>query len=359
MMNEKVFRSELKSYDKGDSGGLENDELIGPFIAVNKGNEDFLPRSLMSPFTMMWDITYNCPFNCIFCYNGSGGDARKNELSEKELLDIADDIVNEQVVTVCLCGGEPFMRPGALLKIADRLSGGGVIVNCVSNGWYITPRLLDSLEGKIYTLQFSLDASEPEIHDFIRGKKGAFDKVMQAIRHVSASPLKKCELTFVPTRLNYRLFGEVAKLAADLGCVTRIRTQQLIRTGRGHNFDLCLNPEEEKRFEDMFWDACHKYGDRLSLVLGDPWIHIKYLAEDKTPPIFLQITAEGMAKISPYIPLTVGNLKNEPLALVWDRINNNREKIRDFLKNYRNMNSYQDGHIPWIDRDYDLAEVSL
>lgn len=250
------------------------------------------------------------------------------------------------------------MRPDALLKIAGRLSAGGVVVNCVSNGWYITPELLDGLAGKIYTLQFSLDASGPEIHDFIRGKKGAFDRVIQAIRHVSASPLKKCELTFVPTRLNYRMFADVVKLAADLGCVTRIRTQQLIKTGRGHNLDLCLSPGEEKEFVDIFRDTWRKYGNRLSLELGDPWIHIRYLAEDKAPPIFLQITAEGMAKISPYIPLTVGDLRKEPLALVWERINNNREKIRDFLKNYKDMNSYQDGHIPWINRDYDLAEVN-
>jgi Fe-coproporphyrin III synthase len=337
----------------------ETDELIDFFAAMNIGRKNPLPKSLISPFTMMWDITYNCPFNCIFCYNNSGGAISRNELSEKELLRIADDIVREQVVSVCICGGEPLTRPGEFLKIIERLSDGGVVVNCVSNGWYITPEILNKMCGKIHTIQFSLDAPEPEMFDSIRGKKGAFDQVMKAIRYVSASPLKKCELTFIPTRLNYQLFGEVVKLAVDSGGVSRLRTQHLIQTGRGYNFDLSLNPSEEKEFEDIFLQVNERYKDRISLIFGNPWTHIKYWHEGIIPPIFLQITAEGLAKVSPYIPLTVGNLKTEFLVSVWSRVNNNRGRIRDFLNSYKNMNSYPDDHVPWVDRDYDLMEDIL
>ena len=304
---------------------------------------------------MMWDITYRCPFNCLFCYNGSGAHAGKNELREHDILRIADDISKESVVTVCLCGGEPFARLKNFLTISKRLSDGGVIVNCVSNGWYITPDLLKRLQGRIRTIQLSLDGPCPETHDVLRGRKGAFEQVLKAIRSIAASPFKTCELTFVPTRINYRSFPAVVKLAVSLGCVTQLRTQHLIQSGRGHRLDCVLTKEEEKEFEELFMQTFEQHKAEISLVFGDPWAHINDWCSQAVPPLFLQITAQGLAKISPYIPLTVGDLKRESLADIWARINANRDHIADFLMEFATMNSYRDGQVPWIHRDFDLV----
>jgi len=315
---------------------------------------NLLPKLFISPIFMMWDITYRCPFKCLFCFNDSGTHVNKNELMEKDLLRIADDIIKEQVVSVCLCGGEPFIRLKEFIKLTERLSEGGVIVNCVSNGWYINSAILEEIHGGIKTVQLSLDGPDPYTHDLIRGKKGAFNQVINAIHCIAQSSFHTCELTFIPTRINYRLFPNVVELATILGCVSKIRTQHLIQTGRGYNRDFVLNRQEENEFEEIFMQTLERYNGKIELIFGDPWAHINDWIKGLVPPLFLQITAQGTAKISPYIPLTVGDLKQESLGLIWQRINYNRGRIIEFLNNFHAMNSYSENQIPWINNDVDL-----
>lgn len=326
------------------------DGLDLPKIKASK----LLPKSFVSPLFMMWDITYKCPFNCLFCFNNSGTHDDKSELSEQDIYRIAREISKEKVVTVCLCGGEPFAMLDKFLSISEWLSDGGVIVNCVSNGWYITPDILKRIEGRIRTIQLSLDGPGSKTHDILRGRKGAFEQVLRAIHFIAESSFRTCELTFIPTRINYRSFPDVVKLAISLGCVSQLRTQHLIQSGRGYRFDLALTKEEETEFEELFIKVFEQYKGKISLVFGDPWAHIRDWSDRIVPPLFLQITAQGIAKISPYIPLSVGDLKQETLGNIWERVNANRHRISNFVSKFITMNNYRDGQVPWVHQDVDL-----
>ncbi len=349
----------LRSIDGANKGlALTNDLVDGMDLPKAKAS-NLLPKTFVSPLFMMWDITYKCPFNCLFCFNNSGNQSEKGELNEQEIFVVADEILKENVITVCLCGGEPFAELNKFVSISKWLSDGDIIVNCVSNGWYITPDVLKRIEGKIRTIQLSLDGPNSKTHDALRGKKGAFKQVLKAINFIEKSSFETCELTFIPTRINYRTFPEVVKLAIDLGCVTQLRTQHLIQSGRGYRFDLALTIKEEKEFEKIFIDVFKKNKKKIDLVFGDPWAHIRDWTDQMIPPLFLQVTAQGVAKISPYIPLAVGDLKKETLRDIWGRVNTNRQRIGNFVNEFPTMNTYRDGQVPWIHKDIDLRGDAL
>ena len=318
---------------------------------------NLLPSTLISPIYIMWDITYRCPFKCLFCYNNSGlNNSKIEELTHLDLLNVADEIIECEVINVCLCGGEPFSRLNDFVTIAKKLNQGGIIVNCVTNGWYLTEGIFKQLEGVLKVIQVSLDGPNAITHDFLRGKVGAFEKAVKAIQLISGSALTSCEITFVPTKVNYHLFDKVVDIAIQLGGIKKIRTQHLIHTGRAHDLSIALNEKERGEFEEIFIKAYEKFGDKIQMVFGDPWAHIHELQNAKIPPLFLQITGEGLIKISPYIPLVVGDLRNESFIKIWKRVNDNRNLIAEFLNKYKSMNFYSDGIIPWIHKDIKFIE---
>lgn len=318
-----------------------------------------LPKTFKSPIFVMWDITYRCPFNCIFCYNNSGANAKEDDLQFEYLLRIANDIIDNQVVTVCLCGGEPFVRLREFVALARKLTQGGVLVSCVTNGWYITEEILKQIYGLIRTIQFSLDGPDADTHDYIRGKKGAFEHVVNAIKLISNSPFEKCDLAYLPTKVNYHLFPDVVELAIRLNCINEIRTQYLVMTGRAHDLDISLNTEQKEEFKEIFKSTKMKYKGKIKLNFGDPWSHIYDWCERRLPPLFLEVTSSGKAKISPYIPLKVGDLKTEPLGIVWRRVNEKQDYIAEYLRRFYNFDDYPEDRIAWIDEDIDLLEDLL
>lgn len=64
------------------------------------------------------DITYDCNFRCLHCYNSSGEHYNKRvELSDEELLRVGKEIAALEPDTLCLCGGETLLRKEMIYEI--------------------------------------------------------------------------------------------------------------------------------------------------------------------------------------------------------------------------------------------------
>ena len=77
-------------------------------------------------------------------------------------------------------GGEPFVRDDWHF-IAKRLEDYRVGWSIITNGQQIKDKIPLLLKLKPYTVGISLDGATPKIHDYIRGKKGAFKTVIESI----------------------------------------------------------------------------------------------------------------------------------------------------------------------------------
>lgn len=130
------------------------------------------------PISAAWEITMACNMRCRHCGSGCT-DRRPDELTTDEALRLCDDLAEIGVKFVGLSGGEPLLRPDWPL-IARRLTGHGMVVSMVSNGWLIDERVINkAFSSGLDTIGISLDGLK-ETHDAIR-RKGAFSRALNAL----------------------------------------------------------------------------------------------------------------------------------------------------------------------------------
>ncbi|MBR0157215.1 MAG: radical SAM protein [Clostridia bacterium] len=126
----------------------------------------------------VWEITLACCFSCKYC-GSRAGKARENELTTAECLSVADQLAALGCRRVSLIGGEVFMRPD-WAEIVGRLTGRGVAVAIITNGFLFKPEHIEKLkEVNIESVAVSLDGTE-EIHDKYR-QRGSFRRALGAI----------------------------------------------------------------------------------------------------------------------------------------------------------------------------------
>lgn len=132
----------------------------------------------------VWEITLACCFSCRYC-GSSGGRARENELSTQECMDVADQLARLGCRRVSLIGGEVFMRAD-WDTIVRRLTGQGVRVSIITNGFLFTDALLARIKAAdVESVAVSLDGPK-EVHDRYR-QSGSYDRAVRAIDMLTGS----------------------------------------------------------------------------------------------------------------------------------------------------------------------------
>ncbi len=73
-------------------------------------SNEFSPRciqkaygSISGPINVMFDITNKCNLNCKHCYNKSGNGCLYSDMSDQQMLDVANDLCRLRPRVVCLC----------------------------------------------------------------------------------------------------------------------------------------------------------------------------------------------------------------------------------------------------------------
>lgn len=126
----------------------------------------------------VWEITLACCFSCKYC-GSKGGKARANELTTEECLAVADQLSELGCSRVSMIGGEVFMRRD-WKQIVKRLTGGGIRVNVITNGFIFRDELIADLkEARVESVSVSLDGPR-DVHDRYR-QEGSFERAVKAI----------------------------------------------------------------------------------------------------------------------------------------------------------------------------------
>jgi len=167
-----------------------------------------------APQYVNWNYTYACNLNCTHCYSRSPKYPR--DLSTKQYLDIARQIVESNVFTVGFGGGEPTIRED-FIEVAKVLASGGVNTHLTSNGTLIDRQYVSSLhEIGLGTLLISLDSHDKELNDKIRNFDGAYQVACRAIR-MSVEAGLRTMIACVANALNYNALHSIVELAEDIG----------------------------------------------------------------------------------------------------------------------------------------------
>ena len=189
----------------------------------------------------VWEITLKCNLACTHC-GSRAGDAREDELSTEECLDLVHQMRDVGIGEVTLIGGEAFLRKD-WMQISQEIDRCGMKATMTTGGYGITPEQARRMvEAKISAVSVSVDGLATT-HDRLRGKLGSFRWAMEAIRHLAAEGI------YVGTnsQINRRSAAEMPLLYEALR-EAGIKAWQLQLTvpmgNAADNHDILLQPHE-------------------------------------------------------------------------------------------------------------------
>ncbi len=197
------------------------------------------------PYILGWELTLACNLRCEHC-GSAAGNVRDSELTTDEALGICKQLPELMVQEVDFTGGEPFVRKDWSI-IAAQLNRMEIPVNIISNGLALDRKnaLLAKKTG-IAGIGISLDGLETN-HDKMRGHKGLFLKVVNAINILNTLDIPTTVLTTV-TEMNAKELPALREFLISIG-VNQWRMQPLFQFGRVKDFpELVLS---EKTYLDV------------------------------------------------------------------------------------------------------------
>lgn len=217
------------------------------------------------PDCAVLEITLRCNFRCIHC-GGSAGASRSSELTLDEIRAIARDLKRVNFKRVSVIGGEPFIRKD-WYDIARAIKDEGLDITFVTNGSLIpgNQQLLDAIaEVEPQVVGLSIDGGKAGTHDYIRGYKGSFEKVWQAMDLLQAKGIEVAVVTTV-NRLN---LPELPTLRDRLAG-RDLSWQVQISSCNGTRFppELLIGREEYKAV-GVFIHECSTNYDLTQLAVG-------------------------------------------------------------------------------------------
>lgn len=182
--------------------------------------------------TIYTEITNQCNLNCATCYNRSGQNMKRLELSIAEINHIIQCFLPYGLQRFLLSGGEPTLHSqfDELLDLIQHYPQ--INFGIVTNGTNPSPKLLELLNtSENLFLQISLDGSCDEINAQTRGR-GNFAKTLSFAKQIK-TPKQIPLLKMVVSQDNYEDVEDFCNLALSMGFMPEIAF--IYKAGNGSN----------------------------------------------------------------------------------------------------------------------------
>jgi len=304
-----------------------------------------MPQRFAMPLIVVWNFTQACNLHCRHCYQEACRQPRPDELSLAEKLRIVDEMGREYVPFLALSGGEPLLGRH-FWEVVDRCRQRDIHVTVASNGTTITGETAARLaEAGVKYVEISIDSVVPHRHDEFRGIPGAWQRAMDGIQALAATPGIRVGMAACLSRFNVHELEEMIRLAVELGCSTFVHFNY-IPVGRGIKNDIGdLLPEQREEVlrilngwlqsgrigimstAPQFARACYMYADPDGLMaVGHAGsgggrktrVLAKYIGGCGAARCYCAIQPNGDVTPCVYIPhRVVGNLKTSSLKEIW------------------------------------------
>lgn len=130
----------------------------------------------------VWEITLKCNLACSHC-GSRAGQARSQELSTEEALDLVQQLAEVGIKEVTLIGGEAFLRPD-WLEIAQAITQAGMLCGLTTGGYGISLDMARRMKAAgIAVVSVSTDGLEAT-HDYLRGRKGSWKSGLRTMSYL-------------------------------------------------------------------------------------------------------------------------------------------------------------------------------
>lgn len=307
----------------------------------------------VGPYVLDINPTNKCNLKCKSCWqrNDRYNDLDYgDELSDAVLLNVIKQALDIGVEKFEITGGgEPFIRKELVLNMVEKIKKNNRAGNITTNSTLFNEEDLNFLIKKNWdSLTFSLDAADAKTQDFLRGKEGTFDKIVNNLQYLS---YKKHQIALkfntVISDRNCRKLDEIIELGGRFN-IDSINFETLtIHSELGKRMKLdqedkeYLNKEIDRLetiakkydidtniqdFDMSFFDNTNQMDDIMDKIEGnkfsdiacyEPWYHMVIKVDGSVQPCCLYD-----AKIE--------NVKDSSLEDIWygEMFNNIRDNIK-------------------------------
>jgi Y-X(10)_GDL-associated radical SAM protein len=132
------------------------------------------------PVHVVWELTLACNLKCQHC-GSRAGKRRPDELDTAEALQVVEALARLGTRELSLIGGEAYLRKD-WTEIVRAARSHGMYCAIQTGGWAFTPkRLEEGIAAGLQGVGVSVDGLR-ELHDRVRGVKGAFDNALDVVR---------------------------------------------------------------------------------------------------------------------------------------------------------------------------------
>lgn len=223
-----------------------------------------------APYRMDLALTYRCNNNCAHCYNARP--RNYPELSTEKWLNILDQLWEIGIPHVVFTGGEPTLRTD-LPELIAHAEHNGQITGLNTNGCRLSdPAYLQSLlDAGLDHVQITLESHNPDIHDQMVGRSGAWQETTAGLRNAIGSRLFVMTNTTM-LRHNSPSMAETLDFLASHGVPT-VGLNALIYSGRGKTVNTGLAESELKPLLTMARQHTEQYGQRLIWYTPTQYCH--------------------------------------------------------------------------------------
>ena len=169
---------------------------------------------IAKPTSVILILTYRCNARCVHCYSYNVPRMREMTTDEwRRTLDELRDWLGP--IFLSFTGGEALLRKDAI-DIAAHAADLGFWVEFLSNGWVLdeakAKRLVDS---GIKRMKISLDGSQNQVHDAVRGVKGFYERSSRALQFMA-------EQMRASGRNDLQIYAKTAIMSINVGDLSGI-----------------------------------------------------------------------------------------------------------------------------------------
>lgn len=333
-----MFDKNIKLKDIEKRTGYNQKELkilyseIEQKLLSNDYYEDNL--KLDTPIKIQWKITNKCNLKCKHCYLGK---LDGFELPFEKANEIADTIINSNVMEVTISGGECLTYKG-IEEIIKKFLINGIKVNVFTNA-VLLKSVLDRIDSGILntnSLLFyvSVDGLKSS-HEQIRGKN-TFDKTIENIKYAIEKGYPVVTNTVI-NKTNYCDIMDMIVLLKQMG-VKDVQLSNLIVQGSADN-SMKISLSEQMALKEKINDLYKEHPEfgyiyysevpdsdgvrkvyslsngKKNFIGNDNWKCTAGVAR-------VTIDSNGKVYCCPFIKDSyLGNLNKESLSEVWDNVN--------------------------------------
>lgn len=301
-----------------------------PSAAHNKVVEAYLTTFLLrrqTPAAVTIGVTDACQYSCPHCSAARGahstGNGKRRELATAELIRVVQECLAAGCGNVTFTGGEPLLAPG-LEELVAAVPADLAVTQVFTNGRALTDARAASLAAAgLHAVQVSVDSPYPAEHDRRRGLEGAFAAAERAVVAARRAGLLVGMSTYATSEsVRRRDVLALARLAAEWGAC-ELSVFDAIPTGRLLRHPQVVLSRSERIALVLQARQANKASGRRLRVVTQTWtnsgVGFARLIGCLAGHCQFHITSGGEFQPCDFMPITMGNVRDDPVETLWRR----------------------------------------